>query len=329
MLPIARPLRIQFKDAWYHVMNRGAGRRAVFLNDSHRRYFLFLLDEISQVYGIEVHVYCLMGNHYHLVIHTPHGNLSEAMRHLNSRYTRYFNRTMKKDGALFRGRYKAIVVSAEEYLLRLSRYIHLNPLKAKLVTDLQQYRWSSFRSYIGRRQTLQTLKTDEVLKRFKQRKFKGSYKKFVETGNDAELDEFYSKTQFKPVLGEENYCEAIFEHLKKQSLSSEIVGADNIIVAPTLKTILKAVADHFGVDTKQIFRCDKRVKNKERRVAILLCREIGGITLEEIGQVMGNVTYTTISKTVSRAKADKAITKDIRKIKSKLEKSTSRMKSIV
>lgn len=235
---------------------------------------------------------------------------------------------MKKDGALFRGRYKAIFVSAEEYLLRLSRYVHLNPLKAKLITDLQKYRWSSFCSYLGEKPDLNTLKTTEVLKRFKQRKFNGSYKKFVETGNDVELEEFYSKTQFNPVLGSEDYCEAVFEHLKKQSLSSEIVGADNIIAPPDIKTVVKAVAEHFGIDIKLILRCDKRIKNNGRRVAILLCRELGGVSLPEIGKIMGNVSYTTISKTMSRAKADKAIAKDIHKIKSELEKSAKRKANV-
>lgn len=162
---MARPLRIQFNGAWYHVMNRGASRKNIFFNDKHRFHFLELLNQTSKIYGVEIHAYCLMINHYHLAIRTPNGNLSEAMRHFNSCYTQYVNRSMKKDGALFRGRYKAIVISHEGYLLRLSRYIHLNPLQAKLVKNLSDYRWSSFRAFIGKKSELECLKKDEVLKR--------------------------------------------------------------------------------------------------------------------------------------------------------------------
>lgn len=111
-----RPQRIEYPGAWYHVMNRGAGRRVIFRTNVQRQGFLELLGELSEIYGIAVHAYCLMGNHYHLLIHTPRGNLSAAMRHLNSVYTQRFNRSIGTDGPLFRGRYKAVVVEADAYL---------------------------------------------------------------------------------------------------------------------------------------------------------------------------------------------------------------------
>ena len=118
---MARPLRIEYPGAWYHVMNRGAGRKKIFNATPHYELFLTLLEEVSERFGAEIHAYCLMGNHYHLLLHTPEGNLQRSMRHLNGVYTQRYNRMRGTDGPLFRGRYKAIVVDADHYLLHLSR----------------------------------------------------------------------------------------------------------------------------------------------------------------------------------------------------------------
>lgn len=114
-------------------MNRGRGRCNIFLTNRDREIFLELLDDIYQRFSVETHAYCLMDNHYHLLLHTPLPNLSRAIRHLNVVFTQKFNRWHMTDGPLFRGRYKSIVVEKESYLLRLSRYIHLNPVSAKMV----------------------------------------------------------------------------------------------------------------------------------------------------------------------------------------------------
>lgn len=113
---MSRPLRIVYEGAWYHVMNRGAGRRTIFHSDTYRQLFLALLGEITQTFGVEVHAYCLMDNHYHLLLHTPRANLSAAMRHLQRLYTQRHNRMEQTDGPLFRGRFKAILVDADHYL---------------------------------------------------------------------------------------------------------------------------------------------------------------------------------------------------------------------
>jgi len=143
-----RPLRIEYCGAWYHVMNRGINRMKIYLNDTHREVFLGLLEEISILFEIKIHSYCLMDNHYHLLLETPHANLGKAMRHLNGLYTQRFNRLENRDGALFRGRYKAILVETNNYLLKVSRYIHLNPIEANIVKDLNHYKWSSYRYYV-------------------------------------------------------------------------------------------------------------------------------------------------------------------------------------
>lgn len=127
---MSRPLRIEYAGAWYHVMNRGAARQAIYLQPTHRQLFLALLGERQERFGIETHAYCLMDNHYHLLLHTPKGQLSRGMRHLNGLYTQGMNRSVQRDGALVRGRYTAILVEADTSLLHVSRSMHSNPLEA-------------------------------------------------------------------------------------------------------------------------------------------------------------------------------------------------------
>ena len=143
-----RPLRIEYENAYYHVMNRGRARQTIFHDQKYFEAFLSTLAEAHQRFGVEVLCYCLMKNHYHLLLKTPEANLGRVMRHINGVYTQRHNRLKKTDGPLFRGRYKAICVEKDSYQLQLSRYIHRNPLEAKHVQKLDSYPWSSYRYYV-------------------------------------------------------------------------------------------------------------------------------------------------------------------------------------
>src|SRR3990170_8339886 len=144
---MARPLRIQYPGAFYHIMNRGVSRRNIFLSETDYEEFLKTLSECDNLWAIDIFAYCLMSNHYHVCLRTPGGNLSRVMRHLDGLYTQRFNRAHGRDGPLFRGRYKAILVDADECLTAVLRYIHLNPVEARLVRRPQEYKWSSHRFY--------------------------------------------------------------------------------------------------------------------------------------------------------------------------------------
>ena len=148
-----RPQRIEYEGAFYHVMNRGRGRQLIFHGDEYYYAFLDVLAEVDQRFNCLVHAYCLMGNHYHLLIETPNANLSRIMRHVNGVYTQRYNNLKRTDGPLFRGRFKSILVDGDAYLLQLSRYIHRNPidLKTPLVKDLSEYQWSSYPAYINKK----------------------------------------------------------------------------------------------------------------------------------------------------------------------------------
>jgi REP element-mobilizing transposase RayT len=158
MASMARPIRIEYAGAVYHVMARGNERRAIFFDDQDRRRFLETLEEMVEQFGVRVHAYCLMSNHYHLVVEMPRGNLSRAMGWLQVAYTVRFNRRHRRSGHLFQGRYKAQVVEADTYAQGLVQYVHLNPVRprskaaalpAERAGELNRYRWSSHRVYAG------------------------------------------------------------------------------------------------------------------------------------------------------------------------------------
>jgi REP element-mobilizing transposase RayT len=144
---MARPLRIEFEDAYYHVTSRGDRREPIFLDDADRQAFLGLIDQTCERFDAAVLAYCLMGNHYHLVLATRQANLSMLMRHLNGVYTQRFNRRHAKVGHVFQGRFKAILVDADAYLMTLCRYVDLNPVRARMVEAPGDWPWSSYRAH--------------------------------------------------------------------------------------------------------------------------------------------------------------------------------------
>src|SRR4030043_1793691 len=141
---MSRPLRIQYAGAVYHITSRGNARKAIFKDDRDRKVFLNIVEEVKDRYHWLCHTYCLMNNHYHLLVETPDGNLSEGMRQLNGVYTQVFNRRHRRAGHLFQGRYKAILVQKDSHLLEVSRYVVLNPVRAGTVERPDQWKWSSY-----------------------------------------------------------------------------------------------------------------------------------------------------------------------------------------
>ena len=160
---MARTLRNDPAAAWHHVMNRGARHQPIYLDDRDRYGFLELLDDLHREDGIETHAYCLMGNHYHLILFCPDGNLSDGMHHLGSRHAQQFNRRHDFDGPLFRGRFLSKPIETDEYLLQASRYVHRNPLDLDTTTDLAHYPWSSYPAYLGHRRPQRWLHRSMVL----------------------------------------------------------------------------------------------------------------------------------------------------------------------
>ena len=158
-----RPLRVEFPGAFYHAFNRGVEKRQIFLDEKDFKFFLKLLGIVSNKLSAVIHAYCLMTNHYHLFIETPLGNLSQIMHYVNSLYAQYFNFKYSRVGSLFGGRYKSILVESDNYSLGLSRYIHLNPVKANLVERPENWQWSSYGAYIKEAKREDFLKTEFLM----------------------------------------------------------------------------------------------------------------------------------------------------------------------
>lgn len=181
---MARPLRIEFPGALYHVTSRGDRREVIFADDEDRLIFLDTLAEVVQRFHWLCHAYCLMGNHYHLVIETPEGNLSKGMRQLNGVFTQATNRRHQRSGHLFQGRFKAILVDGDSYLLELARYVVLNPVRAQIVRQPEDWPWSSYRATLGQVASPRWLATDSLLSQFGRRRSRARqrYQGFVLDG---------------------------------------------------------------------------------------------------------------------------------------------------
>ena len=189
-----RPNRLSKKNGIYHVMNRGAGRRHIFVSDLLKQLFIHTLMETKIKYNFLIHAFCIMGNHYHLLIGTPDGNLSDGMRYLNSRYARAFNHYRLKDGPIFRGRFKSLLISSEHYLLNVTRYIHLNPVEAGVATSPDDYLWSSYLDFVGNPKGL------DIVSPLPIQLDPDDYAIFVNHGNSLRIKEFYSKHNLKKEL---------------------------------------------------------------------------------------------------------------------------------
>ena len=311
---MARPLRIEYAGAWYHVMNRGAGRKAIFKTDEQRHYFLSLMGHTAERFAAEWHAYCLMTNHYHLLLRTPEGNLQRIMRHINGVYTQHYNRSEKSDGALFRGRYKSILVDADAYWLQLSRYIHRNPLEAKMVKRLERYQWSSYPCYIGQHKPPSWLATNYILKAIGQRNRHARYQAYVAGDTDRALQKFYQATYLSPILGDDHFKEQV---LAGRQPHIDVPDLRQALKRPGLGTIVKTTAQYYGIDKNSLWqsRRGRGVQSPARSVAMYLCQQIGDMRLPVLADAFGLSSYAsaggTIRKIKERMLADKIFAKEV------------------
>ena len=309
---MSRPLRIQYPDALYHVMNRGRRGDEVFTEAEDYAAFIDLLKEIVDDYNVKVSAYCLMSNHYHLLVKTPDSNISRAMRHLNGVYTQRYNRIHHCDGPLFRGRYKAILVEADSYLLELLRYIHRNPLESNLVDNLQKYNWSSHKGYLSKAK-----KWDWLHKRFALSLFSKDhaesirlYKQFISQEVPDEINKILGRRKLPPVLGTKKFMDRVKDLFFSDKSHEEIPEAK--ILAPDPDKILEAVAKLYKVGMDDLLRSRRGYFNEPRNVAIYLTRRLRGDTLKVVGEVFGINKSSTVSSSIDRVKYEMRRDKGIR-----------------
>ncbi|WP_231760000.1 helix-turn-helix domain-containing protein [Microbulbifer elongatus] len=287
-------------------MNRGLARQETFLSADCYSAFLDTLSESHQRFQVHVHAYCLMGNHYHLLLHTPQGNLSRAMRHINGVYTQRFNRLHGRDGPLFRGRYKAILVEADQYHLSLTRYIHRNPIETRrpLADQLEEYPWSSYPAYLNLCKSPGWLYRDFTYAALGRRdKYRG-YRQFVEQGVDEEVAAFYERQRQSPFLGGEVFQEEMRSRLGE--IPPEVSGVagdgDTSVGYVTIVEVVAMVFERQADDLYKRSAPGRSGANPARAVAMWLCQDLAGMTLPEIGEVFGGVHYSAVSQAVRRIK---------------------------
>jgi REP element-mobilizing transposase RayT len=274
---MARPLRLEFPGAIYHVTSRGDRQEAIYEGDADRQQWLGILSKICERYNWRVHAYCLMDNHYHILLETADGNLSKGMRQLNGIYTQYFNRQHNRVGHVFQGRYKAILVEKDSYLLELSRYVVLNPIRAGMIKNIDEWHWSSYLITIGKLQPPDWLEVDWLLSQFglQRKRARGGYIDFVREG--IGLPPVWDNLRHQIYMGSDDFIN------KHQELISKKQDLDDI---PALQK---------RATPKSISYYQKKYKNEKQ--AITQAFLSGGHTLKEIGDYYGK-HYTTISRIV-------------------------------
>jgi REP element-mobilizing transposase RayT len=283
-------------------MNRGRRREEIFLSREDYENFIKILQETSESWNIKISAYCLMPNHYHLLVNTPEGNISRCMRHINGVYTQRFNRQHKTEGQLFRGRYKAVLVEADSHLLEVLRYIHRNPLRAGLAKKFDEFAWSSHRGYLSAAKKWEWLHKDFLLTMLCEKKSgrKAAYGDFVSKGDPEEIERFYSLKNLPSVLGGDTFKDWLKEKFQHLCFHEEI--PESRILAPTAEEIIREVCDHFQVVREQFMVTRRGRENLPRDMAIYLVRLLSQATLSEVGKHFGMNNYSTVSSVVERVK---------------------------
>lgn len=300
---MARPLRIEYPDAFYHVSNVGLDNQKVFPSARFFEAFLAGLEETCFRLNVEVHAYCLVKDQYHLLIKTPEANLSRFMRQVDGLYTQHYQRLKKTEGSLFKGRYKAVLIQPEKYLAALSRYIHLGVKKS----DLDSWQWSSYPAYVNKAKAPAWLAREAVLsqagavgpKRYIQ------FAEYTLQGVDDELAHFYGKKNLSSIMGDEKFKKGA----KTKRAATKVRGVSrgaNAKWRPSCKQIITAVAAQFKVSEESIYTAARGPgsKNVPRWVAMYLCQELSAVTLQAIAKLFKLKRYGTVSTTVGKLKKE-------------------------
>lgn len=277
---MARPLRVEYDGAVYHVTSRGNARKPIYKDDKDRITFLDILHQVNKRYNWLCHAYCLMKNHYHLILETPDGNLSQGMRQLNGVYTQAFNKKHGRVGHVYQGRYKAILIQKESHLLEVCRYVVLNPVRAKLLEKPAEWRWSSYTATSGKGKPHSCLTTDWVLGQFsrKRKHAERAYREFVQAGVGKR--DVWKDLKGQSILGEDGFVENLLDYVKGYKEIQEIPKMQRYIDRP---------------DLDEIFRKKELSDKKKRNIRIIEAVERYGYSQREIARYFG-MHYASISR---------------------------------
>jgi putative transposase len=326
---MARQLRVEFHGALYHVLSRGNERNLIFRNDSDRDLFIKTLEESAELAGVEVIAYVLMDNHYHLIIGTPNSNLSHFMRHFGLTYTVRFNKRHARSGHLFQGRFKAVLIEEDPYLMVLSRYIHLNPVRTERWADtraeekwryLKSYPWSTLPGYIDERKKLNWIRYEKVENYFGRDKVisRAAYKRYVMEGLKSSLSNPFDEVKSQTILGSEEFVERIRNYLHRGAKVRELPALRSLRKVQTIEDVLTGVAGYFHIEREKLV---SKGGKELRQIAMEMAYRHTGCNQEEIGRAFG-VDYSTVSQNRRRLgvrlKGDRKLMESFERVSEKL-----------
>lgn len=333
---MVRPLRIEYPNAWYHVTCRGVERSDIFRDDKDRSRFLMALKESVELFNVEVHCYVLMSNHFHFFLKTPDANLGRFMQRFNTAYTTYFNLRHHRVGHLYQGRYKSILVEADEYLLELSRYIHLNPVRIKKCQELsleekskllRDYHWSSLPGYTRIKARVDFAHYNMVLE------YRGGdnkngrrrYREYVLQGLRYEIENPQEDAKARAILGSDSFIVWVKENfLNKEDFSTKAYSHLKAIRGSvSIKEIAVAVAKEYGIDGEEIIKRHSRHR-EARQVLLEVSHRINlrKMSMKEMGDELGGISGEQVSQVhkimQGRIRREKNLAQRIKRIISNL-----------
>jgi putative transposase len=320
---VARPLRIEYKGAFYHITARGNERKRIFFGKGDYDKFKEYLLEAQDKYGYRLHCYVLMGNHYHLVIETPNGNMNKVLHYINGSYANYINRKRNRSGHLLQGRYQGILVDRDAYLLELSRYLHLNPVRAKIVDRLEDCRQSSYRSYV-KTQKEAIVTTDLILGMVSEdgKTARRAYREYVEKGVTEEgrnpLEDVYGGV----ILGSRGFIKQALRMLKETALDQEEIARRRELRKFEIEDVIEAVCSYFEVSADRLAEGG----NDLRDMAIYLLKRHTSFLNRQIGELFEGLTYSGVSKANQRFSTRMSGDRSLRKAVEKITGSMSNVK---
>ena len=311
---MARPLRIEYPGAWYLVMNRGRRAEEIFHDNTDYRMFVDLLEESAEMWNIRISAFCLMPTHYHMLLQTPDANLSRSMRHINGVYTQRFNRRHTCDGQLFRGRYKSILVTADNYLLQLVRYIHRNPVRAGIAKNMDNYAWSSHKGYLSIAKRWDWLYKEFVFSLLakNRRGWVKKYRQFISIQNEDE-DEIADVLEGKKwplILGPKNFVDRMKGECCALRGGGEIPDAETFV--PNTDVIVETVCAFYKVGRENLCKSKRGAFNEPRSAAVWLMRKLRRDSLRSIAGHFQIENHSSVSSIVRRLNARMQIDRNLR-----------------
>ena len=317
---MARQLRIEYEGAFYHITSRGNERRKIFFSKNDYEKFKEYLGRVQEKYNCRLHCYILMTNHYHLLLETPDGNISRIMHYLNGSYTNYINIKRNRSGHLFQGRYKAILIDHDSYLLELSRYLHLNPVRAGMVSKPEEYPYSSYEYYINKKKE-EIIYRDLILNMVSNNKKTqfNDYMKFVQNAINDEIEDPLRKVYAGTILGKTQFIKNLLDNVKDDIFKKkEIAGKRELHGKWKAEEIMKVVTESL----KNNRIPQKRNQIIRRNVNIYLLKKHTALTNKVIGELLGDIPSTTVSKTFYRfsekLRSEKYLTKTVKNIEKEM-----------